>query len=552
MVKKKILGAALGNCVHVAGIINFLNLAEGEGYQTVFLGPAVPVARLVQSVKEEQPDIVAVSYRLTAESAKYLFMELKEALGRENLAPKLILGSTPPVAEAGKETGIFEAVFSGIESREDIINYLGQMTGTPPDPLNQYPQTLPERIAKMYPIPLIRHHFGLPSLAETIEGAREIASAKVLDILSIGPDQNAQEHFFHPENMNPKLDGTGGVPLRKPADLEAIYAATRCGNYPLVRCYAGTQYLIPWAEMLKDTINIAWGAVPLCWYGELDGRSERPLLETIQENQQAIRWYASNDIPVEVNESHQWALRNTTDVIEVVTAYLASLNAKRLGVKYYVMQYMLNTPADISHTMDLAKMLAKIELIEALEDDNFQTCRMVRTGLASLSPHPDIAKGQLASSMTVASALRPHIIHVVGYSEGDHAANAREIIESCNIIKGVAQNCAKGMPDMLSDPSVTERKKGLLKDAAILLDAVKSIADENTADAYTDAATISRAVNIGLLDAPHLKGNKCASGKIVTRIINGACQAVDHDTKDTLPESERVMRILREQGLKKR
>ena len=41
-----------------------------------------------------------------------------------------------------------------------------------------------------------RHHFGLPSMEETIEGIKEIAEAKVLDIISLGPDQNAQEVFL--------------------------------------------------------------------------------------------------------------------------------------------------------------------------------------------------------------------------------------------------------------------------------------------------------------------------------------------------------------------
>ena len=65
MKTKKILGAAIGNCIHVAGLMNFLALAEQEGYTTLFLGPAVPIPKLVQSIKEQEPDIVAVSYRLT-------------------------------------------------------------------------------------------------------------------------------------------------------------------------------------------------------------------------------------------------------------------------------------------------------------------------------------------------------------------------------------------------------------------------------------------------------------------------------------------------------
>ena len=34
MKKQLIVGAAIGDCVHVAGVVNFLNLAEQLGYET--------------------------------------------------------------------------------------------------------------------------------------------------------------------------------------------------------------------------------------------------------------------------------------------------------------------------------------------------------------------------------------------------------------------------------------------------------------------------------------------------------------------------------------
>ena len=39
---------------------------------------------------------------------------------------------------------------------------------------------------------------------------------------------------------------------------------------------------------------------------------------------------------------------------------------------------------ETSFTMDLAKMLAKIKLIESLHDDNFYSIREARTGLFSM------------------------------------------------------------------------------------------------------------------------------------------------------------------------
>ncbi len=69
MKNKIILGASIGNCVHVAGIINFFNIARTHGYDTIFLGPATGVDILISKILEIKPDIVAISYRLTPENA---------------------------------------------------------------------------------------------------------------------------------------------------------------------------------------------------------------------------------------------------------------------------------------------------------------------------------------------------------------------------------------------------------------------------------------------------------------------------------------------------
>lgn len=537
---KKILGASIGNCIHVVGINKFLKLAEERGYETNFLGPAVPVEKLVDAIMKLDPDIVAISYRLTAETAKKLFMELKDSIAKRGLeSKKYIFGGTLPVAKVAKNIGIFDKVFDGMESMEDVISYL---EGISVEKKEEYPQNLLDRIKQKYPYPLIRHHFGLPSLSKTIEGAKEIAMAKLLDILSLAPDQNAQECFFRPNEMNHKLDGAGGVPLREEEDLEAIYDATRCGNYPLLRCYSGTRDLIKWAEMSVRKIKNCFGAIPLCWYSQLDGRSPRSVLEAMKENQSTIKWYANKGIPVEVNESHQWALRECGDVIEVATAFLAAYNAKKLGVRHYVSQYMFNTPPKTSPTMDLAKMLAKIELIESLHDDIFTSYRMVRTGLASISPDFDVAKGQLASSIQVAMMIKPHIVHVVGYCEGDHAATPKDIIESCKIAEGAIKNSLLGLPDISENRQINERKDELLKEANLLLDTLKQTTDEDVEDPWSDPKTLAKAIKIGILDAPHLKGNKFAKGEIMTKMINGACYVIDLNG-DILPEKRRLKEI---------
>ena len=89
------------------------------------------------------------------------------------------------------------------------------------------------------------------------------------------------------------------MPLRHPQDLYDLYQASRCGNYPLLRIYSGTRDLLQWAELAVDSINNAWGAIPLCWYSELDGRSDRPLAAALAENLAAMAWYAERGLPVE-------------------------------------------------------------------------------------------------------------------------------------------------------------------------------------------------------------------------------------------------------------
>ena len=518
----------------------FLDVARSVGHETVFLGPAMPVDKLIGAIRVHDPGIVAVSYRLSPGSAEAVFEELGQRLEE---APELknrrfLFGGTPPVAVLARKSGLFEMAFDGSEPLEVAVAVLKGETFRPED--RSFGDTLVTRLHASHPFPLIRHHFGQPSLEETVEGARKIAESEVLDILSIAPDQNAQESFFRRDEMDPSLDGAGGVPIRSRDELRALYEATRTGNKPLLRCYSGTRDIVKWGEMLKETIKVAWGAVPLTWYSELDGRSKRPLLEAIRENQEAIKWYAHNGIPVEVNESHQWALRRSGDVVELATAYIAACNAKALGVEHYVCQFMFDTPRGISPAMDLAKMLAKQELVESLADGGFNVIRMVRSGLSSLSPQPNLAKGQLAASVYSAMALRPHIVHVVGFSEADHAATADEIIESCQLAKGVIRKAMLGMPHPEGDPDVAGRKAQLLEEARFLIESIKRLEHVNAHNSLIKPEIIVDAVREGLLDAADLRGSSVAKGRITTAIVNGACVPVDGLTGKPLTEKERI------------
>jgi len=541
--KKIILGCAIGNCVHIGGLNHFLRLAELEGYKTYSLGPAVPLERLFNEIEKYSPDIVAISYRLTPEVAENLFDELKKRIDEKSLHNiKFIFGGTPSVAEVARKKNIFEKIFDGTKSIDEVKSYL---KGIHKKNIHEiYPQTLLERIEQKYPYPIIRHHFGRPTLKETIEGIKKISEAQVLDMISLGTDQNAQEFFFAPELMKPELDGAGGVPVRKKEDLIALYEASRCGNFPLMRCYSGTNDLIKWAEMSVETIHNAWAAIPLTWYSVMDGRSKRPLEISIAENQKAMKWYAVHNIPVEVNESHQWSLRDAHDSLAVAMAFLAAYNAKKVGVKNYVSQFMFNTPPGTSPQMDIAKMIAKNELIEELRDDNFNIIREVRAGIAHFSPDPHIAKGQLATSAFISLALKPHILHVVAYCEGDHAVYPEELIESCKIVHGVIQNSLYGYPEFENDEIIIKRKNELKEEAKYLLQALKNYGKNLSDDPWSDAKTLASAIKIGILDTPHFIGNPHLCGKIKTNLIDGAWYAIDENTGNILSEKERLKNYL--------
>lgn len=539
---KTIIGAAIGNCVHVGGLHHFLKLAEAEGYQTKSMGPAVSVNRIVETVRNENPDIMALSYRLTSEAALNLIEELSQSINElGKIETRFIFGGPPPVANLVKKSGLFEKVFDGSEPVEAIKAYLRGASDVPENTV--FPDNLVSRINQKYPYPILRHHFGRPSLTETYEGITKIAKAEVLDVISIGPDQNAQENFFRPNEIIPAQQGAGGVPVRTYDDMAALYQSSRCGNYPLMRCYAGTRDLLKWAEMSVETIHNAWAAIPLCWYSVIDGRSKRSLVEAITENQTVMRWYAGKNIPVEVNEAHQWSLRDAHDSLAVAMAYLAAYNAKKAGVRNYVSQFMFNTPPETWPNMDIAKMMAKLEMIEKLEDDTFTVYREVRAGIAHFSANPSIAKGQLAASALISLAMKPHILHVVGFSEGDHATTSDELIESCNIVHGVIQNGLKGLPDFMTDPAIIARKEELKAEAGVILNAIKFIGSE-VQDPHSDPETIATAIELGILDAPHFRGNPFLKGDIMTRNMNGAWYAIDPTTGNPIDEKSRLEEII--------
>jgi methylmalonyl-CoA mutase cobalamin-binding subunit len=544
---KTIVAGAIGECVHVAGIINFLRLAEQAGWRTVFLGPAVSPDRLIEAAKQEGADLVGVSYRLTPETGERLLGEFAEAADElHQQGVRFTFGGTPPVAERAKAFGFFEAVFDGSETSEIVLAYL---RGQTPGALDEadFPQSTVERIRWKHPYPLLRHHYGQPTLADTLAGIRVIAEAGAVDVISLGIDQDAQANFFHPERQNPRQKGAGGVPVRSPEDYEALYEASRRGNYPLLRTYSGTDDFIKLAEMYRETINIAWCAIPLFWFNQMDGRGPWGLEESIRKHQEVMAWYGGHDIPVELNEPHHWGMRDAPDVIFVVSAYLSAYNAKVYGVRDYIAQMMFNSPPGTSDAMDLAKMLACQALIQPLEDKTFRIWRQTRTGLLSYPLQEDAARAHLAASIYLQMALKPHIVHIVGHTEAHHAATGTDIIEASRMARQAIENALAGQPDMTHDPAVQARVETLTQEALRTIAGIKKLAPTSTADPLADPATLAKAVTLGVLDAPHLQSNPFARGTIQTRIVDGACVVTD-SSGNPISESIRIHQLLTEEA----
>ena len=523
---KTVVAAALGECVHVAGVVNFLRLAEASGWRTVFLGPAVSVKDLLVAAEREQADLVGVSYRLTPETGERLLAEFaEEADELRARGVKFYFAGTPPVAERARAMGFFSAVFDGSEEVEDVLASLkGERTGGAEI---RYPETALERIRWKAPYPILRHHFGLPTMEATLEGIQQIAEARVLDVISLGVDQDAQENFFHPERQNPRRTGAGGVPVRSAEDYRALYQASRRGNYPLLRTYSGTDDFIRLAEVFVETIHNAWCAIPLFWFNQMDGRGPWDVAGSIREHQQVMRWYGERDIPVELNEPHHWGMRDAPDVVCVVSAYLAAYNAKAFGVKDYIAQLMFNSPPGLSDAMDLAKMAAMLRIIAPLGGEDFHIWRQTRTGLLSYPLQPEAARAHLAASIYLQMALRPHIVHIVGHTEAHHAATGADVVEAARMARRAVENALRGAPDMLADAAVQQRIDILVQEAQITLEAIRALAKPGVSDPLTDAETLAEVVKRGIMDAPHLRSNRFARGEVHTAFINGACEAVN-------------------------
>jgi hypothetical protein len=238
-------------------------------------------------------------------------------------------------------------------------------------------------------------------------------------------------------------------------------------------------------------------------------------------------------------------MRDAPDVIFVVSAYLAAYNARAFGVNDHIIQMMFNSPPGTTDRMDLAKMLAVIRITEPLmeEDHHFRLWKQVRTGLLSYPVDSDSARGHLAASIYLQMSLKPHILHVVGFTEAHHAATAKDVIESVKIARRALEN-AMGSADMTQDEGVQNRADELVREAQTTIEAIRSLASPNISDPLIDASTLAKAVQTGILDAPQLLNNPYGQGMIISQIDpRGACVALNPQDRQPWTEAERIANL---------
>lgn len=338
--------------------------------------------------------------------------------------------------------------------------------------------------------PLMRAHVGPYSshvsreenVRHFLEWCRHLSSTKYLDILSIGSSQLSQSNFG--EKWEDKPNG-GGVPVNTPEEFQQIAEAA---SPMLVRTYSGTQRIPEMAAVYEENLNIAWHALSLWWFNKMDGRGPYDVYTNLQEHIKTMRYIAATGKPFEPNTPHHFAFRGADDNTYVLSAYLAARLAKKVGVKTFVLQLMLNTPRYTWGVQDLAKARAALQLIKPLEDEHFRVLLQPRAGLDYFSPDLEQAKVQLAAVSALIDDIEPRdeqsppMLHVVSYSEASHLATPPIINESVQITQHAIQEYrrlrrAGLVEDMSQNEDIAQRTAVLVRDVRTLVTAIETHID---------------------------------------------------------------------------
>jgi len=600
---------------HTLGVASVSSLLEECGLRCILADVAVSKAvmsledpgsrSLVREwLKVSRITSLGFSYRLDPDSGVGYFRHLVHFLREERLCAaqgglltRLFFAGLPAAAaRVRRECPEADAVFVGDESPAETLALLGVpghlvpasiRAGTaydearlsfgrrlvaeghhlsiPPPERGTYPgfgserDSLDARLANRrlrgLP-PLLRAHVGpyLPDRQEALRlydsWVRTLAADGYLDVLSIGSSQLSQQDFLG--DWTGKPDG-GGVPLHSPGEFASVWRAARP---MLVRSYAGTSRVPQMAAMLEENIHIAWHALSLWWFCQIDGRGENTLLENLRQHCAALDYIAGTGKPFEANVSHHFSFRGGDDVAYVASVVLAAKLARKRGIRCFVHQLMLNTPKSTWGIQDLAKARAAVLLLRRLENRDFRLVVQMRGGLDYFSPDSETAKAQLAAVTVLMRDIGlgldagPDIIHVVGYSEGFALADPAVVRESCQLTLAALEQSPVGvargeLPDMRSHPEVEERTRFLLEEAGTLVADI----EQRIPDPYTPEGLYALFA-YGYLPVPYLWRCRDEFPRAVawtTRLVDGGVRVVDSKGR-LMPMASRLELI--RQGLK--
>jgi hypothetical protein len=89
------------------------------------------------------------------------------------------------------------------------------------------------------------------------------------------------------------------------------------------------------------------------------------------------------------------------------------------------------------------------------------------------------------------------------------------------------KNAWRGFPDILSDPDIINRKIFLLKEARQLIKLFIESFKNEFEDPLSNPVCLDKIVSMGFMDAPQLKNNPAALGRVKTMPVNGGYDLVD-------------------------
>ena len=596
---------------HTMGINSAAELLRDCGYDVIVADDIVAKAMndykhelrrkvVVEWIISNKVERLGISYRLDQDDAINMIGYLIEEFKNANLLKfqggqieTIFFGGLPKTCEAIEKefNGLVKTFIGGESVRETLVNmgvpedripddiYEGsryddllmefgkkiidsqEYLNYKPNDRSRYPEfgTMSDSVMKRIDAnmrdsfePLMRAHVGpyystlnrIESVNEFLIWAKDLAQSSYLDILSIGSSQLTQSNFG--EDWEDRTNG-GGVPVNSPQEYRMIWEASR----PLlVRTYAGTKDISNLAQMHEQTLNICWHALSLWWFNKLDERGPYDVYTNLKQHIDTIKYIAKTEKPFEANVAHHFAFRGADDVTYIVSAYLAAKLAKKLGIKTFILQNMLNTPRITWGIQDLAKSRAMIKLVRSLEDSNFKVILQPRARLDYFKPDLYEARIQLAAVTALMDDIDPYnemsppIIHVVSYSEASHLATPEIINESIQITQYSLQKYRElrrqgEIEDMGKNTDVNERSTELYQAAIKIITAIES----NIDNPYS-AEGFYKIFASGFLPVPYLWGEteefKHAKNW-KTKPVRGSVKVVDENNK--LITTERIIEI---------